>query len=561
MALMLVEAAVELSYPVLLACLVDRGIVAGDPVQVLLWGGLMLALALLSFACGISSTFFASDAGQSVARDLRASIFDRVIAAPVRGVQRFTGASLLTRSTGDVNQIQIAVFMCLRLYLRAPLIIAGAVALAMLVDPWLALPLLLATPFVALALQRTMAHGLRLFLVAQERLDRVTGLLGENLRGLWPIRAFGRRRDELRRFAEANDRLADASAAALRLSEMVVPSLILLLNLCVVAVLWHGAERIQAQASRPGDVVAVLNYAARIVGEFFYLPLILTNLGRARSALRRVGEVLALQPEERPPSPAERAGPRLERPPAVAFDAVTVCYPGRRAPTLGPLRAAVPAGRMLAVVGATGSGKSTLLQLLPRLFDADGGRILLDGRDLRDWPLAALREGIGYVPQSAPLASGTVREALLWGGIEAGEAELVAATRAARIHEQILAWPQGYETPLAQRGGNLSGGQRQRLAVARALLRRPALLLLDDCTSALDAATEAELLAAIGRLPCTILFATQKIAAARRADAIVLLDRDGGDASGRHEDLLRDSEAYRRIVRSQADAMARPARA
>ncbi|WP_263147388.1 ABC transporter ATP-binding protein [Pseudomonas sp. RIT-PI-AD] len=548
--LMLCEALVELSYPLFMVALIDRGILPHALSQVLLWGLAMVALALFSFACGISSTFFASDAGQSFAWMARSALFERLARAPLRASQRLSTASLLTRLTSDVNQMQTAVFMCVRLYLRAPLIILGAVLLALWVDSSLALVLVLVTPLIGLALGWTLERGMRLFRLAQERLERLTGLLRENLNGMQLIRAYGRSGHEQARFAAAGEAFRQSASAAMRLSEMVVPGLILLLNLCILVILWLGNQRIARQDISPGEVVAILNYATRIIGEFAYLSMILTNLSMAKSALARTAEILSGEIEDGAGAPV--AAPTTA--PAVHCERLGFHYPGKGEPVLHDLSFSVRPGQTAVIVGSTGAGKSSLLHLLARLHDADSGRLRLDDDDIRRLPLAALRQRIGYVPQDPMLVSGSIRDNLLWGKPDATHAELVEAARRAQIHDLILGLPQGYDTRLESRGGNLSGGQKQRLSIARALLRKPGLLLLDDCTSALDARTEAALLDALDGLDCTRLLVSQKMTAARRADIVLLLEDGRLVAKGSHRELLQRSELYRRIADSQTRA-------
>jgi ATP-binding cassette subfamily B protein len=548
--LMVGEAAVELSYPLFMVLLVDHGVIPGDVGQVLLWGLSMVALALLSFVFGISSTFFASDAGQTFAHDLRGALFRRLTHAPVGIFQRLSTASMLTRVTADVNQLQTAVFMCVRLYVRAPLIILGAVGLALWVDAMLALVLAVVTPLIALALAWSLKKGMGLFRLSQERLDALTGVLRENFNGMMLIRAFGRSGHELARFAEAGSSLRHRTAAAMQLSETVVPSLILLLNLCMLVILGLGERRIAAHTASPGDVIAILNYASRIIGEFSFLSMILTNLSMARSAMHRTADVLRGETEN------IGAPPRLKgvaAPPGIRAEDLGFAYPGEGAAVLRGISFDVPAGAAVAIVGSTGAGKTSLLQLLTRFHDPGTGRLLVDGTELGKFPLGAWRQRVGYVPQNPMLMSGTIRDNLLWGRSSATDADLDAAARRAQLEDVLSALPQGYDSLLNIFGRNLSGGQRQRLSIARALVRQPSLLLLDDCTSALDVRTEAALLASIRELRSTILFATQKVSVARWADIVLLLDQGRLVACGSHDDLLRKSALYREIALSQAD--------
>ncbi|WP_437883836.1 ABC transporter ATP-binding protein [Pseudomonas sp. LRF_L74] len=547
--LMLCEALVELSYPLFMALLIDRGILGQDLSQVLLWGALMVGLALFSFACGISSTFFAADAGQSFARAIRHALFQRIARAPMATFQRHAPASLMTRLIGDVNQMQNAVFMCVRLYLRAPLIIIGAVLMALWVDAWLALVLALATPAIGLALGWTLQRGMTLFRIAQERLDRLTGLLRENCNGMPLIRAYGRAPHETERFAAAGEHFRQRTASAMQLSETVVPGLILLLNLCILFILWSGQQRIAVGAISAGAVVAILNYATRIIGEFAYLSMILTNLSMARSALGRTAEILRADIEQQ-----AHGTPQSRQPAAIRGEQLAFAYPGHGQQVLHDLSFDIHPGQRVVVIGPTGSGKSTLLHLLMGFHRPSAGQLRID--DDED-----PRPRIGYVPQTPMLVAGSIADNLRWGNPQASQAELIDAARRAQLHDLILSLPDGYDTALQARAGNLSGGQRQRLSIARALLRKPDLLLLDDCTSALDAATEAAVLDALAELPCSVVLVTQKISAAQRADHILLLDDGRLVAQGRHAELLASQALYRDIVESQVHAHGVPSHA
>ncbi|AFH65655.1 ABC transporter ATP-binding protein [Paenibacillus caseinilyticus] len=563
--LMLVELVVELWHPLLLARMIDEGIVPHDFGQVLKWGGLMIGLALLGFISGIINTFYAADASQGFAHDIRQAMFTRLQTVSYAAFGRFPASTLITRLTSDVTQTQLAVFLGLRVFLRSPLVMIGALVLAVSVNAKLALLLLVVTPLLIVLLGIAMKWGFLLFRAVQERLDRMNGTLLENLKGIRLIRAFVRGEHEKDRFAEANSDLAARTTAALRLSETMIPCVLLVMNLSVLVLLWVGSAEIGRGTVNVGEVVAVVNYATRITGAFGIISMMITSLSRARAAVTRMEEVL--RTEERPeaiPDNGADQGPREGREPgsadarepvtagAVEFDGVTFRYPGTAAPVLESLTFRVGAGQLAVILGATGSGKTSLLQLVPRLYEAEGGAIRIDGEDVHRYDPESLRGSIGYVPQEALLFGGSVRENLVWGREDASLEEMEEAARRAQIHQTIADMPEGYDTVIGQKGSTLSGGQKQRLSIARALLRRPKLLLLDDCTSALDARTEARLLGELRAMSCTILLVTQKITAAQQADTILLLEDGKLLAQGSHEELLENSDLYRSIVQSQA---------
>lgn len=578
--LMLVELVVELWHPVLMARIIDEGILVRDTGAVIRIGAWMTLLALIGFAAGIVNSYFAAHVSQGFAYDVRAGMYERVQFFPYAVFNRFSAATLMTRMTSDVTQVQNAVFMSLRVMMRAPLIMAGGLFMALALNVRLGLILLLISPVLFTVLVWMMSRGFRLFQAVQARLDRTNGLLRENLLGMRLIRLMVRVARERERFTQANEDLMTRTISAIRVVDLTVPALLMVMNMSILLLLWFGSAEVRGGRAEVGEIVAVVNYAMRIMAAFSMLSWIVTALARAKASAGRIAEVLrteeretAVQADGGPAGGAasaaivgkrdafpSAAGGKDGRVPSgvpraegaeIAFENVTFRYPGTSEPALKGITFTIKPGQTAAVLGATGSGKSTLIQLIPRLFDPDEGIVRIDGRDVRTCDPAWLRSRIGYAPQEALLFSGTVRDNLLWGKADATREEIVEAARIAQIHETIMRLPEQYETVIGQKGANLSGGQKQRLAVARALVRKPGVLLLDDSTSALDAKTEAALLAALKDLRCTILLVTQKISAAMRADVILILEDGRLQAMGTHEALLRTSPLYARIVRSQ----------
>jgi len=605
--LMLVELVVELWHPVLMARIIDDGILSRDIGEVVRIGAWMAGLALLGFAAGIVNSYFAAHVSQGFAHDVRAGMYERVQSFPYAVFNRFSAATLMNRMTGDVNQVQNAVFMGLRVMMRAPLIMAGGLFMALTVNVRLGLILLLISPMLLVVLVWMMNRGFRLFQAVQARLDRTNGLLRENLLGMRLIKLMVRYARERERFTQANEELMTRTVSAIRVVELTVPALLMVMNVGILLLLWFGGAEVRSGRAEVGGIVAVINYAMRIMAAFSMLSWIVTSLARARASAGRIAEVLRTEERETAiradgpgeagdiPAHAARAagegrrgadaasgcgardadapfgrgirnadassgsGPRLAADSGkvsgagaeISFENVTLRYPGMAEPALDRITFTVKPGQKAAILGATGSGKSTLLQLIPRLLDPDEGVVRIDGRDVRTIDPERLRAQIGYVSQEAVLFSGTVRDNLLWGKADASGEEIVEAARAAQIHETIMRLPEQYGTTLGQKGVNLSGGQKQRLSVARALIRKPRVLLLDDSTSALDAKTEAALLEALGAFRSTMLLVTQKISAAMRADVILMLEDGRLHAFGTHEELLRTSPLYKRIVRSQ----------
>ncbi|NGP60356.1 ABC transporter ATP-binding protein/permease [Paenibacillus thiaminolyticus] len=549
LALMLVELIVDLWLPLLMARIINEGIVAQHLPAVKQWGGLMVGLALFGFVCGIVNSYYAAHVSQNFGHDIRKYLFKKIQSFSFANFSRFPTATLITRVTSDVTTMQNVVFMGLRIMMRAPLMMIGGLVMALLVNFRLAMILAVITPVLFILLVWLMNKAFLLFRSVQDRLDRVNGVLRENLFGMRLIKAFVRDKHEVERFEEANGQLMDRTVAALRLIEFTVPLLLLLMNGSILFVLWFGGLGVQIGSTDLGEVVAIVNYTTRITGALSMVSMIMMNLSRAKASAQRIAEVLQSEVDVTDAADADPDAAISEG--RVEFQHVTFRYPDTEAPVLQDVSFTVRPGETVAIMGATGSGKSSLFQLIPRLYDVSGGRVLLDGMDVRSMTMEPLRRHIGYVPQEVMLFSGTVRDNIRWGKQDATDDEVIEAAQRAQIHETIMKLPRQYDTMLGQKGINLSGGQKQRLSIARALIRKPKLLLLDDGTSALDVKTEARLLEALGANPCTTLIITQKISTALQADAVILIDDGRILDQGSHDELMRRSELYRRIVQSQ----------
>ena len=532
----------------------------------------MVAVALLGFAARITNSFYSSYVSQHFGYDVRAKLFLRIQDFSVSAFQRFPASALITRMTSDVNQLQNVVFMGLRIMLRAPLLMAGSLIMALLIDVRIAGILLIAVPICVSILIWMMRKGFQLFRAVQNQLDATNGIVRENLMGMRLIKAFVRYRREIDRFDRNNTQLMERTAKALRLIETTIPVLLLLMNISILVILWFGNWQMGIGGASAGDAAAIVIYATRITGIFGLLSHILMSAARARASARRIQEVLqaedrgeetqvwedsraamGAEAEEEGPAAAAAEAPCLGKEilGKLEFEAVTFRYPGTSEPVLRDLSFVVQPGETVAVMGATGSGKSSMFQLIPRLFQPERGRILIDGIDIRDLPLEEWRRSIGMVPQEVVLFTGTIADNIRWGQNDASLDEVMEAAKHAQIHETILGLSEGYGTIVGQKGVNLSGGQKQRLSIARALIRKPRLLLLDDSTSALDLKTEARLLQALKRYDCTTLIITQKVSTAMQADRVLLLDQGRIISQGTHEELTASSDLYRRIVASQ----------
>ncbi|GAB1157677.1 ABC transporter ATP-binding protein [Paenibacillus illinoisensis] len=557
--MMLIELAVELAQPYLISKIIDNGIQQGDLSVVWLWGGLLVGSAVVAFAAGIASSFFASHASLGFGYDLREKLYDKVQAFSYAVFNRFATSSLITRLTGDVTQVQDTVFMSLRFMTRVPLVVIGSMIMAVVVNPRLGLLLVVMVPVLLVFVMWMIKKAALLFRNVQRRLDAVNGVIQENLTGIRLIRVFVRMGHEIERFAGFSGKLMKGTISALRLTETTMPFMLLMMNGCIIAVLWFGRRDILTGSASVGEVVAVINYLLRTIGAMSALSWILVTFSRASASAQRINEVFDTEdPSEAAQKLAavqNQAAGKQERANAVQgaveFRNVGFSYPNSDITVLEDITFSAKRGERIAIMGATGSGKSSLVQLIPRLYTEDQGKVFIDGRDADQLPIPTLRGAIGYVPQEVVLFTGSVRDNIAWGREDATLEEIKEAAERAQIHDTIEKLPNGYDTQLGQRGVNLSGGQKQRLSIARALIRRPSILILDDSTSALDVATEARLLDALEELSCTTFIITQKISSTTSADLILLLDDGRLIGQGKHEDLMDSSELYRRIYGSQ----------
>ncbi|WP_342546972.1 ABC transporter ATP-binding protein [Paenibacillus sp. FSL P2-0089] len=549
--MMLIELAVELSQPLLISKIIDDGIRQQDTAVVWLWGGVLVGSAAVAFLAGILSSFFASHVSQGFAFDLRDKLYEKVQSFSYDIFSRFPTSSLITRLTGDVTQIQDTIFMGLRFMTRIPLVVIGSVIMALVVHIKLGLLLTVTLPFLVIFMIWLMRRASELFRNVQSRLDGVNGVIQENLTGIRLIRVFVRMGHEIGRFATFSGELMRSTIAALRLTETSTPFIMIIVNAGILAVLWFGRIEISTGDATLGQTVAVINYSLRTMGALSALSWIMVSFSRARASSGRVTEVMAASdgPGELGMTSGKGLASAVQG--KVEFQRVSFSYPDSDIKVLDDISFTVQPGERVAIMGATGSGKSSLVTLIPRLYECGSGSILVDGQKHTEMDMQTLRGSIGYVPQEVLLFTGSIRENIAWGNAAASQAEIEQAAAAAQIHDTVAGLPQGYDTALGQRGVNLSGGQKQRLSIARALVRRPAILILDDSTSALDAVTEGLLLAELKKLSCTTFLITQKISSTASADLILLLDEGRLIAQGTHSELMDESALYRKIYQSQ----------
>ncbi|MEV6973809.1 ABC transporter ATP-binding protein [Kitasatospora sp. NPDC093806] len=548
--LQLVSTLALLYLPTLNADIIDNGVVKGDTGYILRVGAVMIGVTLLQTLCSIVAVYYGARTAMAVGRDLRADVFDRVQGFSAREMGQFGAPSLITRTTNDVQQVQMLVLMAFTLMVAAPIMCVGGIIMALNQDVPLSGLLLAVIPALG-AVVTVLVRALRpRFRSMQEKIDTVNRVLREQITGIRVIRAFVKDDHEQNRFADANGDLTGVSLQVGKLMAYLFPSVMLVVNVSSVAVLWFGAHRIDSGDMEIGALTAFLSYLLQILMSVMMATFMFMMVPRAEVCAERVQEVLTTSSSVVPP-----AAPVTEvlRRGHLELRDVDFRYPGAEAPVLRGIDISARPGETTAVIGSTGSGKSTLLGLVPRLFDATSGRVLLGGVDVRDLAPETVADSVGLVPQKPYLFSGTIAGNLRYGRPDATDEELWHALEIAQAKEFVERLPEGLDAPIAQGGSNVSGGQRQRLAIARTLVRRPDIYLFDDSFSALDYATDAKLRKALARetSDATVLIVAQRVSTIRDADRIIVLDEGAVVGTGTHRELMAGNPTYREIVLSQ----------
>lgn len=550
--LMLMELAVELVQPLIIGKIIDDGIVANDMNSIAIWGLTLLGLAFLAFTSGVINSYFSAHAAQSFAFDLRNALFSKIQSFTMATYLKFPTSGLITRLTSDVQQVQTVFFMSLRIMMRVPLMVIGSLIMVFFVNSKMALFLMIGAPISFLFLFFIVKKGVRSFAQVQRRLDKVNRVLQENLQGIRLVKAYMRLSYEGNRFEQVAGDLKTDTVKALRIMEIIMPVLLFVMNGSLLIAIWFGAIDVKNGHAQVGELVAVVNYALRMTGSFSMFAFIINAFSRAKASAERMEEILIV--EHGTETKSFEVNNLVEhKVGSIQFDKVSFNYPNSDRQILNNVSFTVMEGEKLAIMGATGSGKSTLLDLLPRFYDVTSGTIFINGRDIKEWPLERLRAMFGYVPQQSMLFTGSISENVRWGKQDAELNEIINATTKAQIHNTLENLPNKYETRVGQKGVNLSGGQKQRLSIARALIRKPPILILDDSTSALDIKTEAAFWEDIRDEQATMFVVTQKVRTAKEADKILLLNEGQVIAFGTHEKLMQMSEEYRQIAKSQAE--------
>jgi len=556
--MMILEVICELILPLVMAEIVDEAIPSGQVAYIFKLGLLMLALAGLSMTCGVLGAKYSSYASQGFGGNLRQAVFDKVQTFSFADIDRFSSASLITRMTNDVNTMTMMLAMGLRMLVRAPVMLIAALIITIRMNARLAMVMVVIIPIMVVIIGIVMKVCTKLFEKAQKKIDALNGTLQENLVAVRVVKAFVRADFERKKFRRSNDELTEAFLDVGMKIIAIMPIMMLCMNAATVAVLYLGGKMVMVGSFQLGDLQAFIDYIAQILMSVMMVAMSLLQLSRSQACARRINEVLDTVPDvEDKPEAGTLALPQPGG--RVEFRDVSFKYvaTGTGDDVLSHISFTVEPGQFVAIVGGTGTGKSSLVNLIPRFYDVTGGAVLLDGVDVRDYPIEELRERIGMVLQNNVLFSGTIRENLLWGKPDAAEEELIQAAKDAQAYDFIMALPDGFDTHIDQGGVNVSGGQKQRLCIARAMLKKPAVLILDDSTSAVDSATEAAIRDSFAKnlAGTTVIIIAQRISSVQYADEILILDDDHIAGRGSHEELLANNAIYQEIYNSQQEGV------
>lgn len=548
-ALTFIELIIELLLPFFLGKMINNGVVNQDLNNIIMWGSIMIGLSLIAFVSGILNSFYASHASNNLGLDIRNELFTKIQSFSFSILNQFPTSALVTRFTNDIRQVQNTVFMGLRIMIRAPLMIIGSVIMALIINFKLASIFLFVVPIAILFVFWVFKKGSVMFNNVQRKTDSVNLVMQENLMNMRLIKAFTRHKFERLRFSKVNEDLSSLMRRAFRFIDASMPALLFVMNLSLIFIIWFGSVQTIAGDSNIGDVVAIINYALRITMAISMLTFIILSFSRLKASSERLNDVLLI--DNNFLKHQDQTNRNKITNGKIDFNNVSFTYPKSNSHILKNISFKVKPNERVAFMGATGSGKTSLFQLIPLLYEPSLGTIQIDNRSINDYSLNELRLSIGYVPQNPLLFSGSIKDNLIWGKEDATDDEIIQACKDAQIHNLIMNLPKQYDTHVSQQGVNLSGGQKQRLSIARALVRKPTILMLDDSTSALDLTTERKLFKAIDKEDCTTLLITQKVSTAKEFDRIILLDYGEIIANGTHEELLASSHLYQQIVKSQ----------
>lgn len=546
----LLEASLELLVPLVMAQIIDTGIANGDRGFILSRCGILAALAAVGLVCSITAQYFAAKASVGFAAKLRSTLFKHIQSLSYSKLDTQGTGTLIARITGDINQVQSGMNLALRLLLRSPFVVFGAMIMAFTIDVKAALVFVVTIPLLSIVVFGIMLWSIPMYKKVQARLDKVLGITRENLSGVRVIRAFCKEDEERREFGERNAALTKLQLIVGRVSAAMNPATYIMINLGIAVLIYVGALRVDSGILTQGQVVALYNYMSQILVELVKLASLIITITKALACAGRVSAALDVESDMHG---ADTMPKEIDTDEEVRFENVEFGYATGGEPALSGISFSVKKGETMGIIGGTGSGKSSLVSLIPRFYDATGGHVYIKGNEVKDYPLGALREMVGMVPQKAVLFKGTIRENLRWGSADATEEKMERALSDAQALEIVKAKPEGLDSPVAQNGKNLSGGQRQRLTIARALIKKPEILILDDSASALDYATDLALrrsLAALSYKP-TVFIVSQRASSILHADKIAVLDEGKMVGLGTHDELMQTCPVYREIYYSQ----------
>lgn len=548
---MMLEVASELAMPKIMTVLLDQGVAQGDAGFIGKIGGLMLLISVVGIIGGIGCLITSSIVSQRTGTDLRKAAFGKIQEFSFHNIDTFQTPSLITRLTNDITQIQITVLMSLRMLVRAPLLCVGSIVMAFSINAKIATLFLLVVALLALAISLILRMAMPKFKIVQDKLDKVNTVMRECLAGIRVVKAFVRDEYETEKFTDSNMEYKNISVSAFKIMLLIMPTMMILLNGSIVAILWIGGYQAQAGVMGPEDIMAFITYLMQMLLSMMMIAMVFMFMSRAKVSLDRVMEILETVPDisdpENPVTPKE-AKVRVE------YRNVSYRYQlGSGDSVLENVSFIAEQGQTIGILGETGAGKSTLVNLLPRLYDVTEGQILLDGVDVRDYRIKDLRQRVAVVLQETILFSGTIRDNIKWGKEDATEEEIIAAAKAAQAHDFIMELPEQYDTELGQKGVNVSGGQKQRISIARALIQNPDIIIFDDSTSAVDSLTEKKIRQALreSHSKCTKFIIAQRISSVRDVDNILVLSGGKIVAQGNHNYLMETSEDYQEIYASQ----------
>ena len=547
--LVFISTMTDLELPDLMSDIVDTGIVQGDVSYILGRGGVMLLVALLGTVCTILTSYLSSKIGMGFSRDLRKKVFEKVESFSLTEINEVGTASLITRTTNDINQVQMVVIMMMRMMLSAPLMIVGALIMALRKDVELSKVILVVIPIIIVTIAIIAKFTLPMFQKMQNKIDKLNLVVRENLTGIRVIRVFNKVEAEQERFNQASLEVSRIATMANRLRGALMPLMMLILNLSIIAVIWFGGIRINDGDLMVGNLMAFIQYLTQVMFSLLMLTMMFVLIPRAQASAVRINEVLEMKSPIQ--EPKEAIQPQLKG--YVEFKNVSFGYEGAEEYAISNISFVAKPGEVTAIIGGTGSGKSSILNMIPRFYDAAKGEVLVDGVNVRDMNQQELRSKIGYVPQKAVLFTGTIRDNILYGKEDATDEEVRHALDIAQATDFVSKMKEGIESPISQGGTNVSGGQKQRLSIARAIVRKPEIYLFDDSFSALDFKTDAQLRAALKAetKEATVIIVAQRVSTVMDADRILVMDEGRIAGCGTHEELLATNEIYQQIVESQ----------